>query len=272
MRRFALKHPETLLTIAGYDPSSGAGVTADLAVFAAHGFFGTSAISALTVQSTIGVQSVHPVDPAVFAATLTTLHSDLPPTGIKIGMLGSAMIVEAVAAYLSPLSVPIVLDTVLQSSSGRALLAPEALAVFQEKLLPLATWITPNTDELALLTGRTVASLEDVATAAAALQDRYGINIIATGGHLTPPSDYVLPLVGEGQWLRGERVETRATHGTGCAFSSAFLCGLVERKPALQAAIEAKEYVRQGMLRAIERGKGNGPINLLWPLNDHSSK
>jgi hydroxymethylpyrimidine/phosphomethylpyrimidine kinase len=150
-----LKPSRNLLTIAGYDPSSGAGVTADLAVFAAHGFFGTSAITALTVQSTTGVTSTHPVEPAVLTDTLRVLDEDLPPAGVKIGMLGSEAVVEVVTEYAQRLTCPVVLDTVLRSSSGKALLSPEAMAVFRS-LLQQVDWVTPNVDELSLLTGMPV--------------------------------------------------------------------------------------------------------------------
>jgi len=261
-----LKSSRNLLTIAGYDPSSGAGVTADLAVFAAHGFFGTSAITALTVQSTTGVVSVHPVERTVLASTLNVLDEDLPPAGVKIGMLGSEVVVEVVTEYLQRLTCPVVLDTVLHSSSGKALLSPEAMAVFRG-LLQQVDWTTPNVDELSLLTGMPVTTQAEIEIAALALGQQYGTGVIATGGHLEPPDDYVLPPGSTvGHWLAGEHIATRATHGTGCAFSSAFLCGLVEGKPPVDAAGAAKEYVRQGMLRATTIGHGRGPLNLLWPL------
>ncbi len=182
-------------------------------------------------------------------------------------MLGSSAAVEVVVSYVSTLDCPVVLDTVLRSSSGKDLLEPEALELFRQKLLPCVSWVTPNIDELALLTGIEAGTQQQVAKAARTLGRRYGVGVIATGGHLDPPNDYVLAAgQTEGDWLAGEHIPTRATHGTGCAFSSAFLCGLVEGKPPLVAAASAKEYVRQGMLRATKRGNGKGPLNLLWPL------
>jgi hydroxymethylpyrimidine/phosphomethylpyrimidine kinase len=154
---------KTVLTIAGFDPSSGAGVTADLAVFAAHGLFGTSCITALTVQSTLGVQAVHPVDATILRATLKCLKEDLPPAGVKIGMLGTADAVAVVARFLEKLlaerpETVVVLDPVLRSSSGRELLSAEGLNLMRERLLPLVNWCTPNLAELALLTAMPVAS------------------------------------------------------------------------------------------------------------------
>ena len=152
---------QTVLTIAGFDPSSGAGVTADLMVFAAHGLFGTSCITGLTVQSTVGVRSTTAVSAEVVRATLDCLASDLPPVGIKIGMLTTADNVVAVAEFLTVLRgdedrMPVVLDPVLRSSSGRELLDAEGVAVMRESLLPLVDGVTPNLEELGVLTGQSV--------------------------------------------------------------------------------------------------------------------
>jgi len=217
------------------------------------------------------VASVHPVEPAILADTLHILDEDLPPAGVKIGMLGSGAVVEVITDYLQRLTCPVVLDTVLRSSSGRALLNPEAMAAFRG-LLQQVDWLTPNVDELSLLTGMPVTTPREIEGAALALGQQYGAGVIATGGHLDTPDDYVLPPGGTaGHWLAGEHIATRATHGTGCAFSSAFLCGLVEGKLPVAAASAAKEYVRQGMLQAREIGHGKGPLNLLWPLIEKPS-
>ncbi len=252
-----------LLTIAGYDPSSGAGVTADLAVFAAHHFFGVSAITALTVQSTLGVRAVQRVEPALLAETLTCLHEDLPPAGIKIGMLADAAHVHAVCDYLeSHAPIPVVLDPVMISSSGRELLDPAGIDALRTRLLPLVSWVTPNRAELAVLTG---CPAGDTQAAARELARRFpGLNVIATGGDHEPPDDFVLTAEGESSWLGGTRVPGNATHGTGCAFSSALLCQLIAGNPLAPQA--AKDYVRQAIATAIPRGRGKGPMNLLWPL------
>lgn len=271
----------TVLTIAGFDPSSGAGVTADLMVFAAHGLFGTACITALTVQSTLGVQSTHPTPADVVGATLYCLDGDLTPEGIKIGMLSSSANIFIICEYFDKLrslhedkSRPqTVFDPVLRSSSGRELVDPAGLGVVRDRLLPLVDWITPNLEELGSLANRIVSDQQDVPDACQALQQQTGtrpdgrrLGIIATGGHLERPDDYLLLPSGEGYWLRGERVVTEATHGTGCAFSSAFLSRLVLGDVPLEAAKAAKEYVAQAMRTAIKRGAGKGPMNLLWPL------
>jgi hydroxymethylpyrimidine/phosphomethylpyrimidine kinase len=275
---------QTVLTIAGFDPSSGAGVTADLMVFAAHGLFGTSCITALTVQSTLGVRSTHPVSGEVVAETLDCLDADLRPDGVKIGMLSSKDNIFIICNYIDKLrqllpvkndggGVPVVLDPVLQSTSGRELLDPAGVTALRERLLRLVDWVTPNLAELAILSGERVTDRDDVPGACRALQAQVAktrggqrLGVLATGGHLDPPDDFLLMPDGETVWLAGERVDTRSTHGTGCALSSAFLSRLVLGDSPEQAARAAKLYVA-GALRAVEGiGKGRGPMRHLWPL------
>ncbi|WP_158790084.1 bifunctional hydroxymethylpyrimidine kinase/phosphomethylpyrimidine kinase [Granulicella sp. L60] len=259
----------TVLAIAGFDPSSGAGVTADLMVFAAHGMFGTSCVTSLTVQSTVGVMGASTVAAGLVRETLDCLQEDLPAAGIKIGMLATAETVGVVADFLAGLRVrvPVVLDPVVRSSSGRELLDAEGVAVMRERLLPLVDWVTPNMDELGVLTGRVVGRREEMEEAAVALQGMgRGLSVVATGGHLEGPDDLVV-VGGEMRWLAGERVAGRATHGTGCAFSSALLCGVVEGVEAFEAALGAKKYVAEAMRTASPMGRGRGPLNHLWTLN-----
>jgi hydroxymethylpyrimidine/phosphomethylpyrimidine kinase len=261
---------QTVLTIAGFDPSSGAGVTADLMVFAAHGLFGTSCITSLTVQSTIGVQEVHPIRPDAVRATLDCLQADLPAAGIKIGMLATAETVAVVADFLNHLRsrgerVQVVLDPVLRSSSGAELLDQPGLELLRRRLLPLVDWVTPNLAELEILTGRAVVGRADLAAAARLLHESTGLNVVATGGHLDAPDDFLLTAAGT-WWLRGTRIDSASTHGTGCAFSSALLSGLVQGKSAYEAAVGAKLYVAEAIRTAPGLGKGRGPLNHLWPL------
>ncbi len=263
---------KTVLTIAGFDPSSGAGVTADLMVFAAHGLFGTSCITSLTVQATTGVQAAHPVRPETVRATLDCLQADLPTAGIKIGMLATRETVAAVANFLGHLRrqggrVPVVLDPVLRSSSGMDLLDDAGLKLLRERLLPLVDWVTPNIGELGMLTGRPVRERNDLPEAARALQASHrGLNVLATGGHLESPDDFLLSAGGESWWLPGVRVDSTSTHGTGCALSSALLSGLVLGKSAYEAAVGAKLYVAEAIRTAPGLGHGRGPLNHLWTL------
>jgi hydroxymethylpyrimidine/phosphomethylpyrimidine kinase len=262
----------TVLTIAGHDPSSGAGVTADLSTFAAHGLFATSCITALTVQSTQGVFGSSPVEAEVLSAALDCLLADLPPVGIKIGMLATASNVIAVADFLERIrdmapSTPVVLDPVLRSSSGRELLDQAGVAVLRDRLLPLVDWITPNLEELSILSGRPSSNRSDIPEAAQALQAMgKQLNVLATAGHVDPPDDYLFTDASECCWLPGVHVETTSTHGTGCALSSALLSRLVMGDKPVEAALAAKRYVAEALRTARSIGKGRGPLNLLWPL------
>jgi hydroxymethylpyrimidine/phosphomethylpyrimidine kinase len=273
------------LTIAGYDPSSGAGVTADLMVFAAHGVFGTSCITGLTVQSTLGVEGIYPVDASIVGQTLECLDRDLRPAGIKIGMLASNSNCLETIRYIdsiNPLSkeigadfrTPIVLDPVLRSSSGVDMVDTDGLASLRDGLLTLVDWITPNLQELAFLSGKGVSTRDDIPSACRHLQQatekkrRIGpLGILATGGHLDRPDDYLLTPDGQGAWLPGVRIETQATHGTGCALSSAFLSNLILGMAPLEAATEAKKYVTGALRNAEKIGSGRGPINHLWKIH-----
>lgn len=252
---------KTLLTIAGIDPSSGAGVTADLAVFAAHDFFGTSAVTALTVQSTVGVKGVQLTAADWLRETLATLCDDMPPDGIKVGMLGSAETVAVVAKFLERLQgIPVVLDPVLVSSSGRPLLQANGIAAMRDTLLGLVDWVTPNIAELGVLVG----AERGIEGGCAELRQLWpGLNVVATGGDRNA-SDFVC--AEERVWLRGTRIASKATHGTGCAFSSSLLCGLVEGLDGMEAARRAKAYVTEAILRAPGLGSGLGPMDLYWPL------
>lgn len=265
------KHP-VCLTIAGFDPSSGAGVTADLKTFAAHGVYGVAAITALTVQSTQGVRSLEPVRPSLFRETLECLAEDVSLAGAKLGMLAGAGLVAEAEHFLRArpeLRAKVVLDPVLRSSSGAALLDAEGTALLRERLLGVVGWITPNLSELALLTGVEVRTREQVPAAAERLSRQAksagnpGIAIVVTGGHLDRPDDYLL-LEGEGSWLAGERVETRSTHGTGCAFSSALLAELVMGRRGLEAVEAAKRYVAGALRAAYPVGQGRGPLHHLF--------
>jgi hydroxymethylpyrimidine/phosphomethylpyrimidine kinase len=257
------------LTIAGFDPSSGAGITADLAVFRSEGFFATACITGLTVQSTLGVSRVQPVAATLVSDTLACLADDLPIHGIKIGMLASAENVAAVAEFVGSLSresVPVVLDPVIRSSSGRDLLSPEGLSSLKRDLLPLVDWVTPNLAELAALTGGSVTSREEMERGARRLAELYpGLGVVVTGGHLDGSvDDLVLTPEGFTVWLAGERIVSQATHGTGCAFSSAMLCGLLSGLVGEQAAQRAKEFVAGAIREATPLGRGKGPMNLAW--------
>lgn len=251
------------LTIAGYDPTSGAGITADLQVFASHGVAGVSAITALTVQSSKGVQRVESVSPDLLAETLDFWGQNGTIKGVKLGMLGTAALVEVVTDFLKQSHVPrerIVLDPVIRSSSGAELLEREGVQRLISGLLPLVGWVTPNLDEAAALLGEPVAGRENLPDQAVRLAKLGGdgLNVVITGGHLDSPDDFLRTSSGEEVWFPGERVEAASihgTHGTGCVFSSALLCRLLLGDEAADAVRRAKGCV----------------VNRLQGLEPHSS-
>ena len=263
---------QTVLTIAGFDPSSGAGITADLAVIAAHGMFGTSAITALTVQSTLGVRASHIVAAPIREATLQCLVEDLPPTGVKLGMLGSRENVRVAVKFLQGLRVGgskiyVVLDPAIRSTSGRELLSQAGFELLRNELLPLVDWITPNLAELGELAGLQVSGPDEMEAAVDKLMTGHTrLNVVATGGHLDSADDLVALSDGRREWQRGEKIVSRATHGTGCAYSAALTCGLVAGHDGMTAARLAKDFVSKAIRRAEIIGNGNGPMELLWPL------
>jgi hydroxymethylpyrimidine/phosphomethylpyrimidine kinase len=273
----AVPAPPVGLTIAGFDPGSGAGITADLKTFAAHGIYGVACISALTVQSTLGVRAVEPLSAMLVRQTLECLAEDVSLSGIKIGMLGSSAVVCEVSSFLTAQSgtIPrerIVLDPVLRSTSGTALIDQDGVRVIREELLPRVGWITPNVDELAMLAGGS-PDREQVPAAAARLQaiaaqlGNDELNVVVTGGHLSRPDDFLLTASGAGNWLPGEKIITNATHGTGCAFSSALLCELISGRSPEEAVAAAKAYVAEALRSAYPIGKGKGPMNHLFPFD-----
>jgi hydroxymethylpyrimidine/phosphomethylpyrimidine kinase len=271
--------PPVALTIAGHDPSSGAGITADLLVFAAHGIFGTSAITSLTVQSTLGVAAVEPLKASLISQVLFHLDKDLDVAGVKIGMLGTADAVLATADFLEQKhqgklhnpNIPCVLDPALVSSSGASLLTAAGLEALRQRLLPAVNWITPNWAELAALSGEPVASFTEAESAAAALGDRYPhLNIVVTGGDQVQPTDLLRLPNGDLHRFSATRIETTSTHGTGCAFSSALLSRIILGSDPISAVAEAKRYVTEAIRTAPPLGQGRGPLNLLWPLTHRS--
>jgi hydroxymethylpyrimidine/phosphomethylpyrimidine kinase len=268
------------LTIAGFDPSSGAGITADLKTFSAHGIYGVACITALTVQSTLGVRAVEPLPAILVRQTLECLAEDVSFSGVKIGMLGSSGVAREVSSFLDAQtkSIPrgrIVLDPVLRSTSGAALIEGDGVRVIREELLHRVAWITPNVHELALLAGGDAIAggtlvREQIPAAAARLKEissqlgNDDLNVVVTGGHLTRPDDFLLTASGEQLWFPGVQIATNATHGTGCAFSTALLCGLISGQPPRQAVAAAKLYVTDALRSAYPIGKGKGPINHLF--------
>jgi hydroxymethylpyrimidine/phosphomethylpyrimidine kinase len=250
-----------VLSIAGYDPSSGAGITADIKTIAAHGCYGVTCVTALTVQSTRGIARVEPVEGRLISETLELLMEDLNIAAVKIGMLGSTEAARSVGAFLKRHSLrQVVLDPIVKSSSGTELISKEGLQILKERILPLACVITPNIDEAATLTGLPVTNTDEMETAAIRLHRMGARNVIITGGHLDPPDDLVSRGDSRVTLLKGSKLSSRSTHGTGCAFSTALACELALGRDLLDAATAAKHFVESSLRNAPTIGKGVGPV------------
>lgn len=260
--------PPIILTIAGFDPSSGAGVTADIKTIAIHGCYGVSAITALTVQSSAGVRRVVPTDPQVLADTLDELLTDVKVSAVHIGMLGSGKVADRVANFLSGAALNnVVLDPILKSSSGADLLDREGADVLRNRLLPLVDVLTPNVDEAEALTGLVVRNSSQMESAAGRLHAMGAKAVLVTGGHLDPAID-VLSVAGEKtQTYCAERIDSPNTHGTGCAFSTAIACRLALGRPLPTAVSLAKEYVLEAIKHSYAIGRGQGPVNHLYGID-----
>ncbi len=279
--------PPIVLTIAGFDPSSGAGVTADIKTIAAHGCYGVACITALTVQSTTGVKRVAVVEPSVLSESLEELAADLDIAAVHIGMLGSEQIVNAVASFLcSPAlthdenpstRVPvrgrlpnIVLDPILRSSSGAELLDVAGTRVLVERLIPLADVVTPNVDEAAVIAGIKVRDLEEMKAASAKLHDMGAVAVVITGGHLEKAIDLLSFKSRRGieqEVFKAERQRSNSTHGTGCAFATAMACHLALDRGLAEAALLAKTYVTAAIANGHPLGRGRGPVHHLYRMS-----
>lgn len=276
---------KAVLTIAGSDSSGGAGIQADLKTIVAHQLFGESVITALTAQNTTGVADVLDVDPAFVGAQIDAVFEDIRPDAVKVGMVSSPAIVRAIADGLRRHGASnIVVDPVMVATSGSALIADAAVDALVAELFPLAEVITPNIPEAEVLAGMAIACPEDVRRAAELIAERcvaaavtapdYGGEapgvpaIMIKGGHgVGEPDaadDYLRLDHGEHVWLRGPRIETRNTHGTGCSLSSAIACNLAQGFAVDVAVREAKAYVAGALADGLDLGRGSGPLNHMW--------
>lgn len=260
------------LTIAGSDSGGGAGIQADLKAFSALGVYGASVITALTAQNTQSVSAIHEVPPQFVTAQLVAVLSDLNVCSIKIGMLASVPIIEAVATILSQHpDIPVVLDPVMIAKSGDALLKPDAIDALLHRLCPLATVITPNIPEAACLASRDeVTSLEQMQEQAQMISASAACAVLLKGGHLhTADSTDLLYIDGDTHHFSFPRINTQNTHGTGCTLSSAIAAGLAKNRSILESVELASHYVHNAIVAAdtLNVGSGHGPVHhfhALW--------
>lgn len=250
------------LTIAGSDPSGGAGIQADIKTFEAWDVFGTTALSLLTVQNTAGVSAVELLAPELVIAQLDAVIEDMPPAAIKTGALGSHAIIEAVAARLAASRVPIVVDTVMVSKHGHSLLDDDAVGAIRDALIPRATLITPNVFEAAKLLDIDELSADDIAEAAKELVARYHCAVIITGGSVQGQEARDVLATHDGlRVYAAPWQQTRNVHGSGCTFSAAICAGLAHQMPLESAVDAARAYVTRGIAAAPALGQGPvGPL------------
>jgi hydroxymethylpyrimidine/phosphomethylpyrimidine kinase len=288
--------PPVVLTIAGFDPSSGAGITADIKVIAAHDCYGVACPTALTVQSTKGVRRVEGIDPRVIAETLAELASDFTIDAVHIGMLENEAVALAVADFLARAKVPhVVLDPILKSTSGADLIDPAGIKVLIERLLPLSELITPNLDEAAVLCGTNssasgirlaavndfpprlaetvsaAASIEAMRASARQLHALGAANVVITGGHLEKAIDLLSFGTARGieqEVFKAERQKSTSTHGTGCAFSTALACHLAHGRGLPEAVLLSKAYVSAAIAHAQPARPGNWALNHLYRMHE----
>jgi hydroxymethylpyrimidine/phosphomethylpyrimidine kinase len=271
--------PPVVLTIAGFDPSSGAGITADIKTIAAHECFGVACITALTIQSTRGVLRVEGVDPKIIAETLQELASDFAVEAIHIGMLGNEQVVAVVADFLGQAiagkaRLPhVVLDPILKSSSGAELLDAAGTRLLIERLVPLAELVTPNLDEASVLTGMAVTNLDEMRGAAARLHSLGAANVVITGGDLSK-GEKAIDLLSfttargtEQEVFKADRQRSSSTHGTGCAFATALACHLAQGRGLPEAVLLSKVYVSAAIANAHPLGHGVGPLHHLYRMS-----
>jgi hydroxymethylpyrimidine/phosphomethylpyrimidine kinase len=254
--------PPIVLVIAGFDPSCGAGIAADLKTISAHNGYGVAAVTALTVQSTKGVLSVHPIAPASLRAQLDALADDVKPSAVKIGMLANRANAVVVAEFLDRNKFTnIVLDPVIKPSSGGVELLDHAgVKYVLEELLKRATVVTPNIDEAALLSGLEIKDIAGMEAAARKLVERGARAVVVKGGHMDKPVDILF----DGKEMLtfgGDQVKTLNTHGSGCTFASAIASELASGRPLREAVLLAKTYVQKAIEHGYAIGKGSGPLD-----------
>ena len=250
------------MTIAGSDSGAGAGIQADLKTFASLGVYGTSVVTAITAQNTLGVTRVHEVPVEMVAAQIEAVISDIGTDSVKTGMLFSKDIIETVARELAHFRVDrLVVDPVMVAKSGDRLLMEDAVAAMRSSLLPLATVVTPNIPEAEALVETRIESPEDRRRAADKIVGMGAKAVVIKGGHLSGPA---VDLFYDGREFRefnSPRIDSRNTHGTGCTFASAIAAGLAKGMELVEAVASAKEYVTEAIRSSFDVGQGHGPLN-----------
>jgi hydroxymethylpyrimidine/phosphomethylpyrimidine kinase len=254
--------PPVALTIAGSDPSGGAGLQADLKTFHRFGVYGEAVVTLITVQNTRGVTQVSTLDPELVAAQIRAVIDDIPPQAAKVGALGSREIVDAVGREAEHFSFPLVVDPVMISKHGARLIDADATRALVERLIPQTFLLTPNLEEAAALAGFPVDDRDAMARAAEKLASLGAANVLVKGGHLNGDALDLLYLSGgELREFVASRIETPHTHGSGCTLSAAITAELAKGTPLVEAVARAKVFITEAIRTAPQLGRGQGPLN-----------
>ena len=258
---------KTALTIAGSDSSGGAGIQADIKTMTANGVYATSAITALTAQNTTGVYGILESTPEFLANQLDCVFTDIFPDAVKTGMVSSTALIAVIADKLRQYGARnIVVDPVMVATSGARLISEEAVDALKEKLLPLATLLTPNIPEAEVLSGMTISDPAGMERAARAISEKYGCAVLCKGGHQISDADDLLWREGAGVWFRGRRIQNSNTHGTGCTLSSAIASNLAKGYGLDQSVRRAKDYISGALAAMLDLGHGSGPMDHMFDL------
>lgn len=257
----------TALTIAGTDPSGGAGIQADLKTMTAHRVYGMSAITAVVAQNTTGVTGIMEVTPEFLAEQLDDVFTDIFPDAVKIGMVSSSALIRVIAEKLKQYHAKnIVLDPVMVATAGSKLISDEAISTLKEMLIPLADVITPNIPEMEVLSGMTIQTDKDMERAAKSVGDTCHCAVLCKGGHQLNDANDLLYAEGEIFWFYGKRIATSNTHGTGCTLSSAIASNLAKGYDLDTSVERAKAYISGALAAMLDLGRGSGPMNHMFAL------
>ena len=252
----------TALTIAGSDSSGGAGIQADIKTMMANGVYAMSAITALTAQNTTGVTGIMEVTPEFLAKVLDAIFTDIYPDAVKTGMVASVGLIETIADKLTEYKARnIVVDPVMVATSGAKLISDDAVEVLKNRLMPLATLITPNIPESEVLSGMEIKTEEDMIKAAEYISRELGCAVLCKGGHKVNDANDLLYRDGGYVWFKGKRIDNPNTHGTGCTLSSAIASNLAKGQSLDDAVLHAKNYISGALAAGLDLGHGSGPMN-----------
>lgn len=260
---------KTALTIAGSDCSGGAGIQADLKTMTMNGVYAMSAITALTAQNTTGVRAIQESTPEFLKDQLDAIFEDIYPDAVKIGMVSSVPLIEVIAERLTHYKATnIVVDPVMVATSGSSLMESDAVQTLIKKLLPISTLVTPNIPEAEILSNMSIKNKDDMVAAAQYISNCYNCSVLVKGGHSINDANDLLYSNDKATWFEGKRIDNPNTHGTGCTLSSAIASNLAKGLPLAESVAKAKDYISGALSAMLDLGKGSGPMQHNFVLNN----